>query len=174
MSLDPNTIRCETFLGHDRPELLTLIEALRLKEWDHVVGPEHSAQRFGLDRFDGQAWHIVHLSNHAAIASGRLYCCDARADVPDRQSFGPYLDRMGFPAGFLNRLVVDEQYRNRGFGTHIDAARIQLARQRSQKALWVEAEQWRVPHLQRLGFTVIGPSMDTSIAGDWHILIKEL
>jgi predicted GNAT family N-acyltransferase len=174
MSNGVDDYQCLVFRGNERPDLLARIESLRLRQWSRLLGRAQSTRRFGLDRFDEQSWHVVYLDNNTAIASGRIHFCSAEDAVPDQVSFRPFLGRMVFPSGFFNRLVVDRRYRNRGLGGLIDKARIQLALESSQNGLWVEAESQRVPHLQRLGFVVIGASMDDSVAGEWHILHKTL
>jgi predicted GNAT family N-acyltransferase len=162
--------RVAIFKGESDPALLKRIEAFRLKVWSECIGVRLAVKRFGLDSFDYKAWHIAYLEEGSVIASGRLIMANCQSGVPDLCSFSPFLGLMEYPIGILNRLVVDRMYRGRGMATSINRDRIRLAREHGVTDLWVEIQLHRVPSMGQLGFYVVGPSQDKSIAGDWCIM----
>jgi len=135
-----------------------------------LISAKLAVKRFGLDSFDYKAWHIAYLEESGVIASGRLIIATCQSGVPDICSFRPYIDLMEYPIGILNRLLVDQMYREKSMATSINRDRIALARDHGVADLWVEIQSHRVPSLEKLGFCDVGPSLDKSIVGDWRIM----
>lgn len=160
------------FRGNKNASLLKQIEELRIKVWGELIGARASSVRFGLDIFDYSAWHIVHMYRGRIAASGRLIIVADCSDIPDLCSFAPYLDSMIPPIGFLNRLVVDQLSRRKGISVSIINERIRLARKLEVTDLWVETQACRVASMERMGFRVVGKSLDKSVDGDWQIMRK--
>ena len=158
------------FKGEDDPALLKQIEALRLEVWGELVGTELAVKRFGLDPFDNKAWHVAYLDEGSVIASGRLIIATCQSDVPDLCSFGPYLDLMEYPTGFLNRLLVARMFRGRGMAPSLIRARIRLALEHGVTNLWAESQSHTVPSMEKHGFREVGPSLDKLIVGDWRVM----
>ncbi len=163
-----NNIRI--FRGDEAPDFLKRVEKHRLETWGRVVDRVAASARFGLDHFDSDAWHIIYSEENKIIGSGRLIIATSRQDVPDLCSFEPYLSRMCFPLGVMNRLAVHWKHRNKGIARQINLKRIQLANDKRATELWVEVQSHMVPVMENLGFKDEGPSLDETIVGEWRVL----
>lgn len=160
------------FKGEERVAMLRQIEAFRLNVWRQLIGADAATARFATERFDYTGWHIVHRSRGEIIATGRLLVVDELEQVPDLCSFAPYVKRMDFPIGFLNRLVVHPMHRRKGLGRRVNSQRLELSERLGVREVWVEVQDNRVGSMQRLGFEEVGRSHDSTISGNWRILRK--
>ena len=158
------------FKGSDNINMLREIEKFRLTVWSRVIDTKAASSRFGIDQFDHDGWHVAYQDRGNIIASGRLIIASEQAAVPDRCSFGPYVERMQFPIGVLNRLVVHGEYSGNGLGMRLNVERLELAARQGAAEVWVEVQNSRVPSMQHLGFEEVGPSQDITIVGDWRIM----
>ncbi|MGD8674052.1 MAG: GNAT family N-acetyltransferase [Thiogranum sp.] len=158
------------FKGSDNIDMLREIEKFRLTVWSRVIDAKTASERFGMDQFDHAGWHVAYRDQGKIIASGRLIVVTEQAAVPDLCSFGPYVERMHFPIGILNRLVVHWEHSGNGLGRRLNVERLELAARHGAAEVWVEVQSGRVPSMQRLGFEEVGPSQDTTIVGDWRIM----
>jgi len=158
------------FKGSDNIGVLLEIEAFRLTVWNRLIDSKVASDRFGIDQFDYDGWHVVIRDEGDIIASGRLVIVAQEAGVPDLCSFAPYLQRMNFPIAILNRLVVQWEHAGNGIGRRLNMERIELAARQGASEVWVEVQASRVPAMQRLGFEELGPSHDKAIVGDWRIM----
>jgi len=158
------------FKGSDNIDMLREIEKFRLSVWSRVIDARTASSRFGIDQFDHDGWHVAYRDQGNIIASGRLIIASEQAGVPDRCSFGPYVERMHFPIGILNRLVVHWEHSGNGLGRRLNVDRLQLAARQGAAEVWVEVQSSRVSSMRTLGFEEVGPSQDITIAGDWRIM----
>ena len=150
--------------------MLRKIEKFGLTVWSRVIDTEAASSRFGIDQFDHDGWHVAYRDQGNIIASGRLIIASEQAAVPDLCSFGPCVERMHFPIGVLNRLVVHWEHSGNGLGRRLNVERLELAARQGAAEVWVEVQSDRVPSMQRLGFEEVGPSQDITIVGDWRIM----
>ena len=143
------------FKGDDNIEVLKQVEALRLKVWSRLINQKTATTRFGLDRFDYEAWHVVFRDGKAIIGGGRLIVAADKQGVPDLCSFKPYLDCMEYPIGVMNRLLVHWMYQRKGIAEQINLKRIELARELGLSGIWVETRTSRVAPMQNLGLGIL-------------------
>lgn len=162
------------FRGDQQPELLQQVVDFRVRVWSTIETAPLAQRRFGIDSSDGRAWHIIYRQGASVIACGRLARVNRADDIPDRCSFGAYIESVELPAGILNRLVVDPAYQGQGLGTRINEDRIALARREGVVTLLVEVQEHRIKTMARHGFTELGPSGDTMVKGDWRIMLRQV
>lgn len=155
-------------------EVLDQIDRLRSLAWDPLVGADAAASRFAVDRHDADAWHFLIREHAELVAAGRLVVCDDHTRIPEEVSFGPWRHAMATPTAFGSRLVVHPDHRGRGLAERIILARLRFARRIGAVQLWSETRGMHAHTLRRLGFTMMGPSDDTSVPGDWCIMRAEL
>jgi len=162
------------FKGSDDAEALTEVESFRLDVWKEILGSEAASVRFGLDQFDYDGWHFLHIKAGHITGSGRLLIAESELEVPDLCSFKPYLEYMQYPMGIMNRLVVHKDYRGNGVAHNLNQQRISFACDRSVAEIWIEVQAQRCKPMERFGFEEIGPSLDKTIPGDWRIMCNNV
>lgn len=167
-------IDTDRFIGHTRTDILREIEALRMQIW---TGPHFDLirKKISIDTIDLAASHVICRSGELLVGAGRISFHGDQSAIPDRPNFSRFLDSADFPAAFLNRLVVSEQFRNKGVARIIDRERLALCNRRHRSvAVFAEATGSRVGALMSLGFQITGESPDRSYPGIWKILRKSL
>jgi predicted GNAT family N-acyltransferase len=162
------------FKGSDNPEALMQVESFRLDVWKEILDHEAASARFGLDQFDYESWHFLYLKAGNIIGCGRLIIAENEQEVPDLCSFKPYLDRMRYPMGVMNRLVVHRDYRGNGVAQNINQQRVSFSCERSVADIWIEVQAQRCQTMERFGFELMGPSLDKTIPGDWRIMCNKV
>jgi len=162
------------FKGNDNPGMLRRIEEFRLDVWRRIIDAEVAADRFCLDPFDYDGWHVVHLDQNEIIGSGRLIIAGDHSGVPDLCSFEPYTQHVSYPMGVMNRLVVHHEYTCNGVGGQLSLERIELAREQGVVDIWVEIQGPRMSSMEQMGFQDMGPSHDTAIEGVWRIMRRSI
>ena len=162
------------FKGRDDPEALMEVESFRLGVWEEILDHKAASERFSLDQFDYDSWHFLHMNKGCIIGCGRLIIADSELHVPDLCSFKPYLNRMRYPLGVMNRLVVHQDYRGNGVAHNINRQRVSFACERSVADIWIEVQAQRCQTMERFGFEQMGPSLDKTIPGDWRIMRNKI
>lgn len=111
-------------------DLLQEIGRLRIRAWEADGERPSYAADCGdcwLDPHDEHAEHFIIEEGGRIIAASRLCVHEKGDDLPDAPSLEGLLDGVRWPAAFINRLVVDLEFRGRGLSTLLDAAREQCA-----------------------------------------------
>ena len=115
-----------------------------------VVKSEFRELRVISDKHDEHARHWAAFDGDDIVASARMCVHDVQADCPDAEIFCH--EQLPTPVGTINRLVVQEKWRNLGIASQLDGRRIQAARDDRAKCLVVSTSGRRLEALQNCGF----------------------
>ncbi|WP_234646734.1 GNAT family N-acetyltransferase [Dyadobacter sp. CY356] len=142
------------------PDKIDEMGALRVHAWKHEQGisQQFFSNSTWIDEFDENAHHwIITVKGHI-VASARMSFHESYASIPhselfDEKELGIYNHG---PFASINRLVVDPDYRGKGFSSVLDEARVDFARQQGIKVIIAQPIESRIRSLEELGFLLIG------------------
>jgi predicted GNAT family N-acyltransferase len=156
-------LEIESFAGDETvKETLAEIGRLRVIAWrsdGEMPIAAGNCSDVWLDEHDLHAHHWIVKIDGVIVAAARLCLHDNGAEIPDCLYLGTFIDKISFPAAFINRLVVHPSSRRKNLSQQLDDARIEFAVKHGAKV--VIAATWnplRVTQLQSHGWEMLGES----------------
>lgn len=141
------------------PELMNDIGGFRVKTWRNEKGvdPIFFSKDTWTDEIDENARHWIITKNKRIVASARLSFHENIEDVPyaDFLKFEHRILFQSSPVASINRLVVDPEFRGRGFAKLLDLERIKVTQEFGIKEIVAFPQQSRLEPLEKLGFKLI-------------------
>ncbi|MEP1470146.1 MAG: GNAT family N-acetyltransferase [Halieaceae bacterium] len=119
-----------------------------------------------LDR-DPSAVHWVILDGPRIVASARLNILDDKSQLPYPDVFNA-IDVPCKSFAFYSRLVVDPDYRSRGYSLALDKIRLQYMIDNRINFALATARGWRLGKLRNIGFKVVAP-VNSGVDPRWDL-----
>lgn len=132
-------------------ELQSAIVELRRRAWARV-GLRHCASATW-EPADSEAAHFIVKAEESVVAACQVSMHASPATVPQADLF-TWLDEVPIPFASINRLVIDDPARGRGWARRLDEARIRWAETTGARALIAYTWQHRISGLRELGFVL--------------------
>ncbi|WP_338875564.1 GNAT family N-acetyltransferase [Spirosoma sp. SC4-14] len=141
------------------PDFIHEIGALRIRAWRSEPGidPVFFARNTWIETQDQLAHHWIIRDKNQIVAAARLSIHEALETVPYAALLPAEYDKRyeGKRIASINRLVVDPDYRGRGFARMLDQARLDLAINENIDILLAQPQLSRLTTLSKLGFSYV-------------------
>ena len=142
------------------PDNLKAIRALRLEAWKDTLS-EAALVDMNNDPMDDRSRHWAVFVDGSIVAAARLSIHVRHDDVVDAHLFEKFDVNFALPVGSLNRCVVHQDFRKRGFARALDEPRIGAAKASNCKSLLsIRGDKKRADDLRALGFKFVGHLVD--------------
>jgi GNAT superfamily N-acetyltransferase len=124
----------------------------RYEVWSGQIELALEVQSTGIisDLHDVHARHWAVFVGENMVASARMCIHEFQDETPDEKAFREI--KLPSPIATINRLVVHKTARGFGLSRHLDACRINAARQQGANCMVGTASKERIDGLQRMGF----------------------
>lgn len=162
------------------PDRIDEMGALRVKAWKHEQGisQQFFSRNTWIDDYDKVAHHWVITVHGKIVASARMSFHEHYSDIPhaelfDEHDLGDYHEA---PFASINRLVVDPDFRGKGFSSILDQIRVEYAHEQHIKVMIAQPVESRIKHLELLGFRLLGKAKPLSQMPErqLYVMINEL
>lgn len=151
----PSGMTLVHFFGHEEPNSLKQLEALRVVVWraeGFPIRPENENDTHWGDKWDAESHHFVILADGMQIAATRVSTHDSIFNLPYPEWFSDLRPEPQPPLLYVSRLVVHPEFQRRGLGDFLDAQSISLGRSLNAGAIFCDVPEYRINYLRERGF----------------------